>query len=710
MTTLSPDSNRQSKAVTDSPTAEHGGRRLLWWVGVLASVGLVFGLQHPHTGFWQIGHGWTSVHGLALWTHAAPENGFVAYSQAWIEQDGSQRYEYFDRYPVFFSAAMNQLFRLTDDLSTEVYLFRQLMNVFFLLTMSVAYKLVRLLMADRLLAMGITLLSFSSYALLQYKDMMHYDQPALLVMLVLVYAIARWRQGARRWPWVLGAALLAVSVGRGYASFFVLGLWTLLETAERLAVARPWRARLSQIIRQPAPWVTLAALVWAGTLLGYNVAQEARIREVPVKQTSIVDSALRRLPGVGYAVDNSSRYDNEANQGMGAWGGFALVQTQRLARWALPARAGGEMPWRYQYVNDPVEVNPWRLGVGVALFGLAGLAIWRAGRPLRVPMAVLALSGVAWMFFMINLTTEHDYVTMYGVGLTLMAYVGLLGALERFRWAGALVLVAGVGLFGLGNWQVRQAVAETAPLGAAYTQDFTRVRGALPPGEHVFYLDTDFHRAECIIQDWQCFALGYYLGAEAYLTTAIEQAGYVLSPRPFYIEDPFVEAGAAVRLAETMTPQNARYHALRWDALATRTAPAAEAVAFRYGDRLQLQRFGVTGDVRLAPCEHITVESWWRATDAPGRNLNLQIVMVDADGGAVAEANAPLGSVPTRIWEVGMSTPDMRPLVVPCDTPPGEYPLIMGVYDPATVEPLAAFDAAGNEVGNQVYVTTLFVE
>jgi hypothetical protein len=106
----------------------------------------------------------------------------------------------------------------------------------------------------------------------------------------------------------------------------------------------------------------------------------------------------------------------------------------------------------------------------------------------------------------------------------------------------------------------------------------------------------------------------------------------------------------------------------------------------------------------------VTVDSWWRAAEAPPQNLNLQVVMVGADGSAIAESNAPLGAVPTSIWEPERLTADIRPLTVPCDTPPGEYPLILGVYDPATLAPLPAYDAAGNPVGNQVYLTTLFVE
>ena len=681
-------------------------------VAAVVVAAVMLRLQSRHTGFWLTGHGWSSVHVMAQWEHATPENGFVAYSLGWRLADGSLDYEYFDRYPVFLSAAMHGLITQIDNLSLEIYAFRQIMNVIMLLMMAAAYKVVRLFVVSRPLAAGITIFSFSSYPLLFYKDMMHFDQAAMVMMLVLIYAIARWRQGQLRLAWLVAVALVAVSIGRGYASFFVLGLWAAFSALERVLTGDDsLPARLAGVVRHPSVWITVGAVTWATAMLGYNVLMEARIRDVPVAQTSIVDSALRRLPGVGYAVDDSSRYNNEANQGLGAWGGFTLVQTERLARWALPARLGGEMPWRYQYVNDPLNVTPWRLGIGMLLFVLAGVHITRTRPPLRIPAALTAFSGVVWMFFMINLTAEHDFITTYGVGLTLTAYTAALGWLARVRGAGVAVLLVSLAAFTLGNWQVRQDVQAIEPQNQAYTQDFMRMRAELPATGDTVYLDTDYHRRECVIRDWQCYALGYYLPADFYLTETFSVADMVLSPRPFYAPDPFVTPGEPTDwVKQTLTPGNQRLHLLDRADMTTQPAPTPDAITARYGGNLRLQQVAVNGDVTLSACEHVTIESWWLAEQSLDVNYNVQAVMVSADGRAITEANAPLGSVPASIWEVGQSTPDARTLVVPCDTPPGEYPLILGVYNPDTLEPLPVTDADGNALGNQMYLTTLFVE
>jgi hypothetical protein len=184
----------------------------------------------------------------------------------------------------------------------------------------------------------------------------------------------------------------------------------------------------------------------------------------------------------------------------------------------------------------------------------------------------------------------------------------------------------------------------------------------------------------------------------------------VLAPRPFHVHPPFVRAGETLNLMTALNPENAHVYLMDKGTAQPRTAPADPAPLFRFGENMTLQNWSFVGDVNVPACGRVSIESWWLADDAPAQNLNMQIVMVDDNGGEVAEANAPLGLNPTKLWQPGAFTLDVRPLTVPCDTPPGEYPLIMGVYDPNTLQPLPVTDGDGNAVGNQIYLTTLFVE
>src|SRR5690606_3631811 len=148
---------------------------------------VIFLTQSGGVGFWKGSHGWNSAHGLAIMTHATPQNLFVGYAFADHSASGHTGYIYFDRYPFFFSASMQALMSLTDNLATKVWLVRQVMNAIFAATILLAFLIVRRLVENAYLALAITLLAFAGYNLVYYRDMIHYDQPALLGMMLLLY-------------------------------------------------------------------------------------------------------------------------------------------------------------------------------------------------------------------------------------------------------------------------------------------------------------------------------------------------------------------------------------------------------------------------------------------------------------------------------------------------------------------------------------------
>ena len=290
---MATESPTQARKIRARQLSRYGMPVLLVFVALV-----VFFTQSGGVGFWKGSHGWNSAHGLAIMTHATPDNLFVGYALADRTATGHTGYIYFDRYPFFFSASVQALMSLTDNLSTKVWLVRQLMNAIFVVTLLLAYRLLRRLVKNPYLALAITLITASGYNLLYYRDMVHYDQPALMGMFLLLYAITVYKQEHKwRWRWLYIAALIAVSLGRGYASFFVLGPWFLIES---LAILRQNGTtigrRIRRILVHDATRVLIIALLWVVALLSYNIVVEALRRDVPIQQTSVVESALRRLP------------------------------------------------------------------------------------------------------------------------------------------------------------------------------------------------------------------------------------------------------------------------------------------------------------------------------------------------------------------------------------------------------------------------------
>jgi len=145
---------------------------------------IVFATQFAGTGFGERPHhGWVSSHTLAIAGRATPENGFLGHSRLLIDEEGALHYDYFDRYPPFFSATLGALIGLTKNLATKVWLARQIMHIILVLTMLFAWLLLRRLGLTAGLALVAVTLSCSGPMLLYYGEMVHFDHPALAGML-----------------------------------------------------------------------------------------------------------------------------------------------------------------------------------------------------------------------------------------------------------------------------------------------------------------------------------------------------------------------------------------------------------------------------------------------------------------------------------------------------------------------------------------------
>jgi hypothetical protein len=660
---------------------------VLW----LLLAALVFGLQAPNEGFYGPNHGWTSSHGLAIITHATPANGFVGHALQQRAPDGSLGYTYFDRYPFFFSAGMNRLLSLAESLPVRVRLARGAMNVIYMATLFVAWRLVVRLTDRPIVAFGAVVLAFSGWWTVFYKDMVHYDQPALFGNFLLLWALARYKLDDDRRTVYL-AALVAVSLGRGYSSYMILGLWALTEAVGLWRADGTLWAQFVRLMRHDAVLVTLAAILWGGAFLGYNLYTESVRRDAPLAETSIVDSALRRLPFGG---------EKDAGRTVGKdvppWDAFAWLQFTRVPRWTLP----------FKLTDTP----PVALPVTVGLWALAAAWWWRERRPhYRLLIGLTAVWGVFWLGFMINLAHGHRYTMMYGLGLNVVAWAAV--GLFVSRWKLGTVAFVAVSLLAAGwaNWSVRVEVSDPATNNAAYTYDYQRIREQLgADGQNIHVTMSD---GECVINNDYCYVLGFYLG-EHYLTDW-PIADAVVGRLPYYHAEPVYlppdDTDGLTLIRDTDTPANTTTHLFKRARAETRTLPDQLGVVARFGDALTLAHWHIPDALTVPSCSRVHLESWW-LTDTPlDTDYSFLLALVDADGATVADANADLTTLNTAVWLTGHYHFDARYVDVPCDAPAGEYPLVASVYAPNAERSLDVFDADGNALSTFLYLTTVIVE
>ncbi len=652
-------------------------------------VGIVFAFQAPNIGFYGPNHGWTSSHGLAIMSHATPENRFVGHALQFRATDGSLGYNYFDRYPPFFSAGMNVLLTLAGSLPAGMIVARAAMNMIFGTTLAVAGALAHTLLRDRWRALAVTLLAFSGYELIFYKDMVHYDQPALFGNMLVLWAIARYRlaEHPRRWE-VYGAALVGVGLGRGYSSLVIVGLWALWETVEALRSPGTFRARVGAALRRNAVWVLVIAVIWAAGWIGYNLLAESARKGVPLAQTSILDSALRRLPFGG-----EKDLGRTVGKNVPSWNAFAALELWRLVRWSVPFN------W------DGLPRNMWPLGLLPMV--LAGLGVWRLRDERRKLAMLTTVWGVVWIAVMINLTHGHEYTMMYAVGILLIAWVGVVGLLPPRGWATVAALVVALGAFAWANLGVR---AEVGNQRAAYTYDYQRINERIAGDGKAIHVNIS--DGQCVIENDYCYVLGFYL-RDHYLSD-FEVADYVLGRLPTYqAHPPGLPPGdtdGLTLLRDTLTPENTTAHLFDMSRAEQRTLPPDAETIVTFGEALTLQSWTVPDSLTVPACGRVHLESWWRAETQLPANYSLLLALVDANGDTVTDSNYDLTQVATAVWEPGTTYIDARYIDVPCDAPPGEYPLVVSVYEPGAPRSLDVVGNDGAVLGDFWYLTTVFVE
>lgn len=135
-------------------------------------------------------------------------------------------------------------------------------------------------------------------------------------------------------------------------------------------------------------------------------------------------------------------------------------------------------------------------------------------------------------------------------------------------------------------------------------------------------------------------------------------------------------------------------------------------VDYRFGEVIKLYHWALLSGYEVRPCDTLHLESWWRADDEPRENYSLGVKMLAPDGTLLAAEDNQLSLLLTRQWEPGRFYIDDSYIAVPCDAPPGQYDIILLVYDPDTPDdalPVTLPGGGADPVGTWAYLTSVQV-
>lgn len=104
------------------------------------------------------------------------------------------------------------------------------------------------------------------------------------------------------------------------------------------------------------------------------------------------------------------------------------------------------------------------------------------------------------------------------------------------------------------------------------------------------------------------------------------------------------------------------------------------------------------------PGEILNLTLLWQARAEMDTDYKVFVHLVDESGLPIAQRDSePLGgSRPTTTWRPGETVTDRVGLLLPPEMVPGDYEMLVGMYDPETLERLSVFDASGQRIGDSI--------
>lgn len=129
-------------------------------------------------------------------------------------------------------------------------------------------------------------------------------------------------------------------------------------------------------------------------------------------------------------------------------------------------------------------------------------------------------------------------------------------------------------------------------------------------------------------------------------------------------------------------------------------------VAVTLGDAIELLYIATLDTVQRGGV--LPVELIWKALRQPTADYRVFVQLLDATGERIAGADgAPaLSQRPTTHWRTGEDIIDRHVLPLPSALPPGDYPLIVGMYAPESGQRLRTYDGTDYITVTIVHVTT----
>jgi len=482
-------------------------------------------LQSEIPGFVDGHHGRLSAHGLVLAANMSLAQRGFTFDSASVHADGTVIRTPYNRFPTTSFLLVKAAMGLAGgNMRLEILFARVVMMLFFLGALLCAYLGLYHVLRGSLAAASAALLTFASWYLNKYNDMVFNDIPTLFGMLLCFHGmVVHTVHGKRLQLYVKGL----VAVGFGWQSLALLAPYAAFGFIRCIVQRRPF----PRIIFCHEALAGLAALAAASGVLAFNVLNEAAVTGQELRETSTFRSAQFRT-------------------------GMDAAQSEKYSRYLEPGRFTRQQFYRVGRMCYPGPVRPddhaLRQRVFQAYGVIACLAALAAAVLLRQPVLTFTLlcSGVLWAVPMRAFTAFHNFQSIFYVGFPLVLFWGGSAAVSRWgrRLLPALLGVAAVA-FLVSYVSMQAEKAREAEWTRHVTEDFQAIVGITGADRRILVSAVPYHLVVGRARD-------YYLSGN-YLAPA-QQAEFAISANPKHKPHSLTPGNSCRFLAERVasTPEN----------------------------------------------------------------------------------------------------------------------------------------------------------
>ena len=436
-------------------------------------------------------HNWISSQHLTIAVNLSPEHGFQMFDRRVMESDGSVLYKPYNRFPIGGYASIKLATLLVSgNPSAKIYAARVLMLLFFAAAAVLAYLSLCRITANRWIALTAILLSFSSYYLLYYNDMIANDgMPDFFGVMLTFHGMVVFVQEGR-FRQLLVKTCIALLLGWHVLAlllpFVIFGLASELLRARSTADASSAsnlrttvKHAAAVLLRSRYLLLGIAALAFGLAVLTFNFTMEyaALNGETPLTELPSFKSMLKRT-----GVDLMGDPDLTPTQ---YWRPFLEGQLRSIVRMFVPYSLLGPLVYRDDAeggarIQSPTWLSEFQsviLGVVLSAACLIGSIFARH----RLLLGTLASFGFFWAVPMSNSNAVHDFESIYYIGLPLVFFTIVLLLARRLTNQDAVIAAASVAallLFAVSSFQMSRAVysAEAAQSARAAQHDLLAIR------------------------------------------------------------------------------------------------------------------------------------------------------------------------------------------------------------------------------------------